>query len=69
MPPNDWVKAKGLFAEPPLPRNITKPVYDFDTVQVRTAIDNQADLQVLIGRLQDLLQFLPPSTAEAPQHD
>ncbi|MEX0954814.1 MAG: hypothetical protein WDZ83_06335 [Rhizobiaceae bacterium] len=40
-------------------RNVTKPVFDFDTVQVNTVIDNRDDLAELISRLEQLKSMLP----------
>jgi hypothetical protein len=42
-----------------VPRNITKPVFDFETVQVNTVIDNRDDLAELIARLEQLKSMLP----------
>jgi hypothetical protein len=39
--------------------NITKPIFDFETVQVNTIIDNQEDLRELISRLEKILPMLP----------
>jgi hypothetical protein len=41
------------------PRNITKPIFDFETVQVNTVIDNRDDLAELISRLEQLKSMLP----------
>ncbi|MER9944450.1 hypothetical protein NKJ70_21305 [Mesorhizobium sp. M0092] len=41
-------------------RNVTRPIFDFETVQVHTAIDNQGDLDELIERLQKIRSMLPP---------
>ncbi|RWA61250.1 hypothetical protein [Mesorhizobium sp.] len=41
-------------------RNDTKPIFDFETVQVNTTIDNRDDLGELIARLEQLRPMLPP---------
>ena len=49
-------------------RNVTKPVFDFETVGVWTMIDNRRDLRELINRLEKLEAMLPepiePTDAE-----
>ncbi len=40
--------------------NVTKPVFDFETVRVNTVINNRDDLEELITRLQQLMPMLPP---------
>ncbi len=44
---------------PPALLNVTKPVFDFDTVQINTQIDNQEDLDELISRLEKIKAMLP----------
>lgn len=39
--------------------NCTKPVFDFESVQIVTKIDNQADLTALMGRLEAIKALLP----------
>lgn len=39
--------------------NVTKPVFDFETVQIQTMIDNQEDLAELISRLEQIKAMLP----------
>jgi hypothetical protein len=46
-----------------LPRNATAPLYDCTCVTVRTVIDNQDDLDVLITRLKTLVPLLPSKHA------
>ena len=49
----------------PLPddiRNITKPIFDFETVFVQTKIDNQEDLDELLERLGKIREMLPRKT-------
>lgn len=43
-------------------RNVTKPVFDFETVRVNTVIDNREDLAELIARLQQLMPMLAEKT-------
>lgn len=45
-----------------LPRNSTKPLFDFETVQIETIIDNPDDLEELIARLQQIKGMLPTPT-------
>ncbi|VAV88815.1 hypothetical protein MNBD_ALPHA08-142 [hydrothermal vent metagenome] len=42
--------------------NVTKPVFDFETVRVNTTIDNQEDLSKLISRLNKIKEMLPSKT-------
>lgn len=39
--------------------NVTKPIFDFETVKVQTVIDNQDDLAELISRLEQIKVMLP----------
>jgi hypothetical protein len=39
--------------------NSTKPVFDFETVQINTRIDNQEDLAELVSRLEQIKSMLP----------
>lgn len=39
--------------------NITKPVFDFESVKIQTEINNQEDLEELIGRLELIKAMLP----------
>ena len=52
---------KRAVETPPLATslNVTKPVFDFETVQVQTRIDNQEDLAELISRLEQIKAMLP----------
>lgn len=66
MPEKQESKGSGLSflknmktATPPTTRNVTKPVFDFETVQVNTVIDNRDDLAELISRLEQLTAMLP----------
>ena len=49
----------GATNQDTMPLNDTRPIFDFDTVVVRTTIDNRNDLAELISRLQKLEQMLP----------
>ncbi len=42
--------------------NITKPMFDFETIQINTKIDNQDDLEELIARLESVKGMLPRKT-------
>ncbi|WP_422374032.1 hypothetical protein [Roseibium sp.] len=42
--------------------NVTKPLFDFETVSINTIIDNQQDLEQLITRLQQIKSMLPEKT-------
>jgi len=44
---------------PGSPINVTKPIFDFETVTINTKIDNQEDLQELMLRLEKVLHLLP----------
>ena len=44
--------------------NVTKPVFDFETVKVQTKIDNQEDLAELISRLEKIKTMLPMKSEE-----
>ncbi|MBA3449531.1 MAG: hypothetical protein H0T56_18365 [Pseudaminobacter sp.] len=43
-------------------RNVTKPIFDFETVRVNTVIDNREDLIELIARLEQLKMMLSEKT-------
>ena len=43
----------------PAQLNDTKPVFDFETVQIHTTIDNKVDLDELIRRLKQIREMLP----------
>ena len=47
---------------PPAGLNITKPIFDFETVKIQTEIDNQEDLGELISRLEQIKSMLPSKT-------
>lgn len=54
------IKKRAPKTPPPaIGLNVTKPLFDFETVQVQTMIDNQEDLAELISRLEQIKAMLP----------
>lgn len=47
-----------------LPINLTKPIFDFETVEIATKIDNQEDLSKLISRLEQIKSMLPKKSED-----
>ena len=51
--------------------NCTRPIFDFESVQIVTKIDNQEDLSELVTRLEAIKGMLPKKShgSEVPQSE
>jgi len=60
--PREWAQPQPKV--PPL--NSTKVTFDCQSVRVFTAIDNEEDLEVVLGKLKMLLPLLPRRNHSKP---
>ncbi len=60
MQGQDGAKDAGRNNPPPIAEfNVTKPIFDFETVKIHTEIDIREDLGELMGRLEKIMAMLP----------